>query len=58
MKRHKTQAVLAGCIMAAIASVSASAQAIGQLCTPKITANEIVASPKQRLEAGQKASFG
>jgi hypothetical protein len=55
MKRHKIHAVLAGCIMAAIASVSASAQAISQLCTPKITANEVVASPKQRYEAGQKA---
>jgi hypothetical protein len=55
MKRHRTHAVLAGCIMAAIASVSASAQAISPLCTPKITANEVVASPKQRYEAGQKA---
>ena len=30
-------------------------QAISQLCTPKITANKIVASPKQRYDAGQKA---
>jgi len=55
MKRHKIHAVLAGCIVSAIASVSASAQAISQLCTPKITANEVVASPKQRYDAGQKA---
>jgi hypothetical protein len=55
MKRHKTHAILAGCIMAAIASVSASAQAISQLCTPRITANEVVVSPKQRYEAGEKA---
>jgi hypothetical protein len=55
MKRYKTHTVLAGCIMAAIASVSASAQAISQLCAPKITANEVVASPKQRYDAGQKA---
>ncbi len=55
MKRHKIHAVLAGCIMAAIASVSASGQTISQLCTPKITANEVVASPKQRYDAGQKA---
>jgi len=55
MKRRKTHAVLAGCIIAATASVSASAQAISKLCTPKVTANEMVVSPKQRYDAGQKA---
>jgi hypothetical protein len=55
MKRRKTHAVLAGCIIAATASVSASAQAISTLCTPKVTANEMVVSPKQRYDAGQKA---
>jgi hypothetical protein len=55
MKRHKTHAVLAGWIIASIASVSASAQDISQLCTPKVTANELVVTPKQRHDAGQKA---
>jgi hypothetical protein len=55
MKRRKTHAVLAGCIIAATASVSARAQAISKLCTPRVTANEMVVSPKQRYDAGQKA---
>jgi hypothetical protein len=55
MMRHKTCAILAACLMSAAASVAAEAQAISRLCTPKVTANEIVASPKQRYEAGQKA---
>jgi hypothetical protein len=37
------------------ASAPAGEQAITQLCAPKITANELVSSPKQRYEAGQKA---
>ena len=32
-----------------------SAPTVTQLCTPKITANEVVASPEQRHEVGQKA---
>jgi hypothetical protein len=36
-------------------SVFGSAQDISQICTPKVTANEVVASPKQRYDAGQKA---
>jgi hypothetical protein len=52
--RHKLHAVLA-CLITAVASVSAGAQAISQLCAPKVTANQVVASPKQRLNAGQKA---
>jgi hypothetical protein len=38
--------ILAACLMTAAASVSAEAQAISQFCTPKVTANEIVVSPK------------
>ena len=38
-----------------IGSVQAGAQAITQLCTPKVTANDIVVSPKQRYDAGQRA---
>jgi len=55
MMSHKTCAALFACLMTAAASVSAEAQAISQLCTPKVTANEIVISPKQRYEAGQRA---
>jgi hypothetical protein len=40
--------------MTAAGSVFVEAQA-SQLCTPVVTANEIVASPKQRYEAGQRA---
>jgi hypothetical protein len=43
------------CPIIAAASVAAAAQTISPLCTPKITANEVVVSPKQRYEAGQKA---
>jgi hypothetical protein len=55
MTCHKIYAILAACLMASAASVSVEAQGISQLCTPKVTANEVVASPKQRYEAGQKA---
>jgi hypothetical protein len=55
MMRHKIFAILAACLMTAAASVSAEAQTISQLCTPKVTVNEIVVSPKQRYDAGQKA---
>ena len=48
-------AIFAACLMTAAASVSVEAQATSQLCTPVVTANEIVASPKQRYEAGQRA---
>jgi hypothetical protein len=54
MMPRKTFAIFAACLMAAAASVSVEAQA-SQLCTPVVTANEIVASPKQRYEAGQRA---
>jgi hypothetical protein len=55
MMRHRTCVIVAACLMWAAASVSAEAQAISQLRTPKVTANELVVSPKQRYEAGQKA---
>jgi len=55
MMPRKTFAILAVCLMTAAASVSVEAQATSQLCTPVVTANEIVASPKQRYEAGQRA---
>ena len=51
---RKTFAILAVCLMTAAGSVFVEAQA-SQLCTPVVTANEIVASPKQRYEAGQRA---
>jgi hypothetical protein len=37
------------------ANVTARAQTITSVCTPKVTANVVVASPKQRYQAGQKA---
>lgn len=43
------------CLVIAAASVTAGAQTITQLCTPKITANDLVVSPRQRYEAGLKA---
>jgi hypothetical protein len=55
MMPHKIYAILAACLMTAAASVSAEAQTISQLCTPKVTVNEIVVSPKQRYDASQKA---
>jgi hypothetical protein len=55
MMRQKIYAILAACLMTAAASVSAEAQTISQLCTPKVTVNEIVVSPKQRYDAGRKA---
>jgi len=51
---RKTFAIFAACLMTAAGSVFVEAQA-SQLCTPVVTANEIVASPKQRYEAGQRA---
>ena len=38
-----------------VASVTEWAQAIAPICAPKVTANVVVASAKQRYEAGQKA---
>ena len=35
--------------------ISAQAPALAPLCTPKVTDNRVVASPKQRYDAGQKA---
>jgi hypothetical protein len=55
MMHHKILAVLAAGLMPAAAFVSSEAQAVSQLCTPKVTANQLVVSPKQRYEAGQKA---
>jgi hypothetical protein len=53
--RHKTHAVFAACLTLVASSRWAGAQAINRLCTPKVIANEIVASPNQRYDAGQKA---
>lgn len=36
-------------------NVTARAQAITSLCSPKVTANVVVASPQQRYKAGQRA---
>lgn len=55
MMPPKTFAIFTACLMTAAASVSVEAQAASQLCTPVVTANEIVASPQQRYEAGQRA---
>jgi hypothetical protein len=55
MMPPKSFAIFGACLMTAAASVSVEAQATSQLCTPVVTANEIVASPKQRYEAGQRA---
>ena len=54
MIRQKTHAIIA-CLITAAASVSAETQVIAQRCTPKVTANVAVASPKQRYDAGQRA---
>ena len=54
MIRQKTHAIIA-CLITAAASVSAETQVIAQRCTPKVTANVVVASPKQRYDAGQRA---
>jgi hypothetical protein len=43
------------CLAVAAASVTDRAQTITQLCTPKITANDLVVSAKQRYAAGQEA---
>jgi hypothetical protein len=42
-------------VVIAAACVTARAQTITQLCTPKVTANDLVVSPAQRYLAGQKA---
>src|SRR5271167_3092507 len=55
MMRDKINAMIAVGLMTVSASVSVAAQAISPRCTPKVTANEVVSSPKQRYEAGQKA---
>ncbi len=55
MMPPKTFAIFTACLMTAAASVYVEAQAASQLCTPVVTANEVVASPQQRFEAGQKA---
>lgn len=38
-----------------LAAAQTEGGAIERLCTPEVTANDVVASPTQRLEAGQKA---
>jgi hypothetical protein len=53
--RPITCSILAACLITPAASVAACAQTITQLCAPKVTANQVVASPKQRYDAGQKA---
>jgi hypothetical protein len=55
MTRHRICVSLAISLVVTAFSISAASQAISQLCTPKVTANETVVSPKQRYEAGQKA---
>ena len=40
---------------AGVAAQAETADAVTPLCSPKVTANVVVASPKQRYEAGQKA---
>ncbi len=55
MMLHKLCAILAVCLASAGASVSAETQVVGELCTPTVVGNEIVVSPKQRYDAGQKA---
>jgi hypothetical protein len=55
MTRHTIFSILAVCLVISAASVSARAQVISPLCTPKITANELVVSPEQRLKAGERA---
>ena len=54
MIRQKPHAIIA-CLITAAASVSAETQVIAQRCTPKVTANVVVASPKQRYDASQRA---
>ena len=54
MIRQKTHAIIA-CLITAAASVSAETQVIALRCTPKVTANVVVASPEQRYDAGQRA---
>lgn len=51
--RYAYFAIFVSLVLAA--DVSAGAQAITQLCKPKVTANVVVASPSQRYDAGQKA---
>jgi hypothetical protein len=55
MMLHKIFGTLAACLVSAAAFVPAEARAVSPLCTPKVRANEIVVSPKQRYDAGQKA---
>ena len=43
------------CLVIAVASATARGQSITQLCTPKITSNDLVVSAKQRYAAGEKA---
>jgi hypothetical protein len=54
MMRCETLATVAICLTIA-ASVPAEAQDISQVCTPKVTANVVVVTPKQRHAAGQIA---
>lgn len=55
MIRRAIYAVLAMCLVAAGTWVPLDGQAISQVCSPKVTANEVVVSPQQRYEAGQRA---
>lgn len=43
------------CLVVAAVSGTARSQSITPLCSPKVTANELVVSPAQRYAAGQKA---
>jgi hypothetical protein len=54
MIHRKAYAILAASLIPATAWVSAEGQ-ISALCTPKVTANQLVVSPQQRYHAGQKA---
>ncbi len=55
MNGRKIQIALSASLIVLAGSISASAQAVSPLCSPKVTANVVVASPNQRYAAGQKA---
>lgn len=51
----RPQLLLACALTALAAGVTAQAQSITAVCTPKVTANQVVASPQQRYQAGERA---
>jgi hypothetical protein len=53
--RPRLAVISSACLVIAAAFIPATAQTVTQLCSPKITANVVVASPQQRDAAGQKA---